>query len=1167
MIRLCLPFSRRSAARRVVIFSTARLLAALSMGASVVLSLGLLPTASAVAQDSSAPAILQYFESRWDTIEDRTIDSFYAGYGGMWVPPPGRADSGGFSVGYDVFDRFDLGSANNETLYGTHRSFKALTAQSKKAGIAVYADFIFNHNGFSDNNRNGFVEAGDYPGFVLELDNDPYGDFHPPIFDGNDVRRFRLSGLIDIDHTKNYQFIRHPVDPNDSRNIPGGTFTDRADPNNAQFYTDQDLGGRTVFDPDLNQNVTVYDFNLDNPLAGDAITENALGLILRNARWMIQEAGVDGFRLDAVKHFDPFVLEFFDQAVHDAAPRNLDGSHRRVFAFSEVFDGDFGTIQQYVQDIDRGENQVGGNRDALDLPLYFAIKQNLSSNGIQNDWRDVKNASFDINDDGLANNGSQGVGHVQSHDEPGPDLSNVAHAFVLMRPGNANVYFNAKQFGDNRDFPKDGRGDALGGQFGDAITTLVDIRNTHGRGNYIDRTPGGDEKETLIYERENSALVVLSNRLDGGFDSRTVQTAFAPGTHLIELTGNAADNNIDPFNDFPEVLTVNGDGTVNLRVLRNVAPSDSSGGGGNRHDNGYLIYGLAGPQGTMTLSNVDSVLAGGTGSTLLDNATVRTNDVDVITADAFDLTLNTNAVNLLGTIRDRDADGDFAAFKIDGGLDINGSSGGNGGVDFVTPGSVLYGFENFTGINDPGFFNADGNGTYQQTVDTTQLEEGYHFITTRAFRHRDTATGGDGGPAVFEDFRRAIYVDRLAPEAEIESLVAFNESGSNLDFQFVSTDQTATEMFSFLNLGAAIDDATILGFVENDPNGSATTQIDRDLFQRGYFDVQDGHNVLTVVTREITGNTNIQRIVVDIENGNGAGLGDINKDGVINSADLANSSNNFETFLYAQNALFNPAADTNADGRVDTFDLLGLEAVLQDAGVSQTTRNTYQQVKDRRGNLNNNGDVDSFDLLFMRDNRFTADPNLAWFLDIDPDGAIDGNDAELFVTAFLGEITGDLTRDGNINLDDANAFVLALDDVNAYQTQFAIDVLVTADVNRDWEFNTGDIASFLALFDDPTDANQIFLDAGLTVLGDYNRDGEVNAADYTVWADNFASTVDLEADGNGNGVIDAADYTVWADNFGTSVALSGSARAIPEPSSIAVLGIVSVGLIGLRRRR
>ena len=108
-------------------------------------------------------------------------------------------------------------------------------------------------------------------------------------------------------------------------------------------------------------------------------------------------------------------------------------------------------------------------------------------------------------------------------------IVDVANAYLLLRPGNAIVYHNAKEFGDDRDFPKDGRGDALGGLHGNAVTTLVNLRNTHGRGNYLPRVL---EKESLVYEREKSALVVLSNRLDGGFDSRTVQTSFAPGTPL-----------------------------------------------------------------------------------------------------------------------------------------------------------------------------------------------------------------------------------------------------------------------------------------------------------------------------------------------------------------------------------------------------------------------------------------------------------------------------------------------------------------------------------------------------------------------------------------------------------------------------------------------------------
>ncbi|MEM6855626.1 MAG: hypothetical protein AAF593_14560, partial [Planctomycetota bacterium] len=86
--------------------------------------------------------------------------------------------------------------------------------------------------------------------------------------------------------------------------------------------------------------------------------------------------------------------------------------------------------------------------------------------------------------------------------------------------------------------------------------------------------------------------------------------------------------------------------------------------------------------------------------------------------------------------------------------------------------------------------------------------------------------------------------------------------------------------------------------------------------------------------------------------------------------------------------------------------------------------------------------------------------------------------------------------------------------------------------------------------------------AVVALAGDYNLNGEVDAADYTVWADSFGSTTDLAADGNGDGVVDAADYTIWADNFG-----AGSATApavVPEPG---MMGVVSCGLVYFLRRR
>ncbi len=87
------------------------------------------------------------------------------------------------------------------------------------------------------------------------------------------------------------------------------------------------------------------------------------------------------------------------------------------------------------------------------------------------------------------------------------------------------------------------------------------------------------------------------------------------------------------------------------------------------------------------------------------------------------------------------------------------------------------------------------------------------------------------------------------------------------------------------------------------------------------------------------------------------------------------------------------------------------------------------------------------------------------------------------------------------------------------------------------------------LFDISYGANDVSL-AVVGLAGDYNYDGTVNVADYTVWRDTLGQMgTGLAADGNGDAVVDNLDYTVWKTNFGQTelAAVSQLAMAVPEP--------------------
>ncbi|WP_146563700.1 hypothetical protein [Posidoniimonas corsicana] len=86
-------------------------------------------------------------------------------------------------------------------------------------------------------------------------------------------------------------------------------------------------------------------------------------------------------------------------------------------------------------------------------------------------------------------------------------------------------------------------------------------------------------------------------------------------------------------------------------------------------------------------------------------------------------------------------------------------------------------------------------------------------------------------------------------------------------------------------------------------------------------------------------------------------------------------------------------------------------------------------------------------------------------------------------------------------------------------------------------------------------ANQVLVSGLVTVLNpaDFNADGLVDAADYTLWRDSLDQQVApfTSADADGDGHVTQSDYLVWRTNYGATGVLASPA-AVPEPGGLAL---------------
>jgi len=98
-------------------------------------------------------------------------------------------------------------------------------------------------------------------------------------------------------------------------------------------------------------------------------------------------------------------------------------------------------------------------------------------------------------------------------------------------------------------------------------------------------------------------------------------------------------------------------------------------------------------------------------------------------------------------------------------------------------------------------------------------------------------------------------------------------------------------------------------------------------------------------------------------------------------------------------------------------------------------------------------------------------------------------------------------------------------------------------------------------------SNSVTLSVTGTALftADFNQNGQVNGADLTKWKADFG--VNGNSDANGDGKSDGADFLIWQQQFGSGVPASAAIGAVPEPASIALIGLAATAMAACSRSR
>ena len=477
-------------------------------------------------------AMLQYFNTDWTEITRKMPELAEAGYSSLWLPPPTKG-SGGLSVGYDLWDPFDLGSKNQRntvrTRYGTEAELLELVKTAHRFGIRVYFDNIMNHRAFDIPGFNEDTPIDIYPGMVPE-------DFHLRITqegfyrkwdntrDWNSAWQVQNLGLADlIDVAQEPGATNFNFGPNEGDTFPKIKFIrDLERPE--QYAHDKDgnyvgFGGLLSIAEDLlsaEGNLSpsysqikerAQQYLQDNASVYEEWVEDYLN---RSVRWLIDRTKADGLRLDAVKHIRADFFGATYGADKDTNDYGYLGQVQRQFNLTRGFSDGNHRDTVFDTEAPRDDAMVFGEHlgEPPGYDPYFDSGMRLVDNPLRTEFNNRLGSPYN----GLNGFDSAGAGgfdpaltvmHAQSHDNDYAARREPQHAMYFTRAGLGLLYtdgnYQAETLGESGGaFPRHSNTSFLGQWNDSRVPNLLYIHEQFARGYQQGKWSDSD---VVIYER------------------------------------------------------------------------------------------------------------------------------------------------------------------------------------------------------------------------------------------------------------------------------------------------------------------------------------------------------------------------------------------------------------------------------------------------------------------------------------------------------------------------------------------------------------------------------------------------------------------------------------------------------------------------------------------